>query len=136
MNRHRWTCYVEAQWAPPTGDVQDATLARVQAITLLRGVTFDLHPTFNPPRVTVLRACETDGRLRFSVRRVGWGAFEIDICVWLVGQSAPLRLSHMLRFGANGDYWTHYSVRVPSSLVTSALHSALHRVTERAGVYP
>jgi len=113
---------------------QDATLARVQASTLLRGVTFDLHPcTFNPPRVTVLSARETDGR--FSVRRVGWGPFEIDISIWFVGQRTPLRLSRMLRFRRD-DYWTTYSVRVPSSLVTSALHSALHAVRMRAGVYP
>ena len=61
-NKWRWCCYVRGK----TPEDEAA----------IKSVTFKLHPTFDPPQKEVTQS-------PFEIRRVGWGTFEVGICVVL-----------------------------------------------------
>ena len=76
---HKWECYV---------DVLDAASSRQGDVpapaTLVSGVQFDLHPTFDPRSVSVSASAASippEGNCRrFSVKRSGWGVFRVCVC--------------------------------------------------------
>lgn len=55
---------------------------------------FELHPTFNPKDVIVEKG-------PFSIKRIGWGVFNIPITIHFKGKLKlpPLKVQHYLSFG-------------------------------------
>ena len=63
----------------------------------IMGVTYHLHPTFNPSTVGAQR----DARGGFRLTRRGWGTFTVHADVALADGTVH-RLAHELAFGAGG----------------------------------
>ena len=58
----------------------------------IRRVVFKLHPTFNPPTVTVSQP-------PFEVGRIGWGIFDVGIEIYTDAEGAqPVALQWTLQF--------------------------------------
>ena len=77
-NKWRWCCYVRGK----TPEDEAA----------IKSVTFKLHPTFDPPQKEATQS-------PFEIRRVGWGTFEVGICVVLKkDKKAGHELKHQLSF--------------------------------------
>lgn len=66
---------------------------------LIKCVTFNLHPTFNPPSIKVNVA-------PFQITRIGWGIFNIELKIEFHNylKLETLRLSHFLSFSNNDTY--------------------------------
>ena len=76
-------------------------------------VLYKLHPTFNPPQVLKRKK-------PFSLRRLGWGTFEIDITItwksWL--KKEPTEFKHLLSFEGDGKK-TVFSITFDKDLLES-----------------
>lgn len=62
-------------------------------------VEFELHPTFSDRIITVKR-------LPFSLKRVGWGSFNIPIKIFFnrkIIDNKPIELNHILNFSLDGS---------------------------------
>lgn len=83
-NTHEWTAFVECS---------DQEITK----KFISKVEFKLHPTFNPPKVTVTK-------LPLRIKRWGWGVFEIKFVIhwkkWL--KREPTKYTHMLSFDGEG----------------------------------
>jgi len=80
-NSHKWTVFVRA---PSTAGIQS--------------VTFGLHPTFNPPQVTVSSPfVKNNGENEFRLQRTGWGTFDIAVSINMT-DGKSLKTSHALSF--------------------------------------
>ena len=83
-NTHEWAAYVE--WG------KDSLTKK-----FISKVEFKLHPTFNPPKVTV-------NKVPLQIKRWGWGVFEIKIIIhwkkWM--NKEPTQYTHMLSFDGDG----------------------------------
>merc|ERR1719473_1987820 len=97
-NVHEWECYCDVLWT-----YDDACPAEV----LVPEVTFKLHPTFRPPEVLVKASRPIEGGRRYSVKRKGWGAFDIAVIVHLHGKPHAARFAHELRFEDNLQTFEH-----------------------------
>ena len=60
---------------------------------IIKSVTFNLHPTFNPPSVKVSEP-------PFQISRIGWGVFEIEIKIEFLTNLniETIKLNHFLSF--------------------------------------
>ena len=63
----------------------------------IKSVTYHLHPTFRPNKITVTEA-------PFLLSRLGWGWFEIEIDIEFQPMTGlgTKRLTHMLEFDGTG----------------------------------
>lgn len=70
-----------------------------QTDTIIEKVEYKLHPTFNPPAVTVTNA-------PFIVKRIGWGYFEVKMIItwknWTGLLPKEKKISHELCFNGDG----------------------------------
>jgi len=102
---HAWECYVDV-----VGIGLSKRRGQLPAEALVSAVIFDLHPTFETPRVSV-SACDSvctasEGggfaRRRFGVARSGWGTFVVRITVLFCG-SYRVKFKHLLSFDGDGS---------------------------------
>ena len=80
--RHEWTMFV----TPESHDVA------------IKSVTYTLHPTFTPAAVTI--AHEQDPH--FTLRRIGWGTFEVGVRVDFADGRPSMAVQHDLSFDDSG----------------------------------
>jgi len=91
--------------------------------SLVSAVVFELHPSFDPPRVSVSAsrgAIASDGgsTRRFSVEREGWGTFVVRIAVVFCG-SYRIGFKHRLSFDAGGSAVKERRVSIGPSVVAA-----------------
>lgn len=82
-NVHEWTAFLRSEDGSPLDEIIDHVIFEVRQVWtnhLLVCLTFccpisQLHPTFTPSRVRISRP-------PFSIRRLGWGTFEVTLHVY------------------------------------------------------
>lgn len=64
---------------------------------IIEKVIFELHPTFQPPKVTLTQS-------PFEVERVGWGYFDVTVKIYFKPEAkkTPCEFVHTLCFEGNG----------------------------------
>jgi transcription initiation factor IIF auxiliary subunit len=85
INVHKWMMYVSL------------ACDKEQSSKFIDHVVYHLHPTFNPPKVTV-------SKYPFILARIGWGYFEVHVEVHFKAWAKlpPMELDHMLSFEEGG----------------------------------
>ena len=86
-NKHQWTMFVAFE-----NDLQGTEMKKY-----VEEVTYKLHPTFNPPSVTIKQP-------PYTLKRIGWGTFNIEINIkWKKEiKKSDTVLDHYLVFSGNG----------------------------------
>jgi transcription initiation factor IIF auxiliary subunit len=126
-NTHAWECFVDVSWS--SEDMP--TIHGVPATSVVDSVHFDLHPTFNPQCVDVTAPRHLPELAlvgRYSVRRTGWGEFEIDLVVKLHG-GARFSFRHMLAFNGTRTCAVEYVPVTQEDLCRAVAAERLQRIT-------
>jgi len=117
---HQWMCFV---------DVVNVTCRRrgpkVPLEALVSAVVFELHPTFDPHRISITASQSTlcasssaeGAARRFSIERIGWGTFVVRITVIFCG-SYRIIYKHRLSF-ADGSAVKEHRVTIGPDVIAA-----------------
>jgi len=107
--RHHWCAYVEPRWASAGSSKSSAEAAKA-----VEWVEFELHPTFRQRFKMVKHANGKSHPHRFEFSAAGWGAFEIELKVKVVGMAIPHAFTWFLHLerSEEGDFHEEYCARV------------------------
>ena len=83
VNKHKWSCFVRVAGVPDSS-------------TIIKKVSFGMHPTFGCTEVVVTKN-------PYQINRLGWGTFEIPIKIYFHKIKEPVELTHNLSFESDGQ---------------------------------
>ena len=115
QNKHEWSVFVRC----PTEEDDRKYISKVE---------FELHPTFSDRIITVKR-------LPFSLKRVGWGFFNIPIKIFFNRKfvdSNPIELNHLLNFsGCGSTKYTKLKLKIVDDITEVPLNKNIKLVSSK-----